>query len=102
MKYRGAGLTRIVELVDNLQEPFRKNAIEWLSKRTRRPLSNLQSDLEQFLREQDPFVQEFFVKDTLSVLDQAARHFGGSEMQVTDSRRERIDELMRGASVFHR
>ena len=102
MKYRGAGLTRIVERVDNLQEPFRKNAIEWLSKRTRRPLSNLRSDLERFLREQDPFVQEFFVKDTLSVLDQAIRHFGDSEMQVTDSRRERIDELMRGVSVFHR
>ena len=102
MKYRGAGIKRIVERVDNLQEPFRKNAIEWLSKRTRRPLSNLRSDLDQFLREQDPFVQEFFVKDTLSVLDQAVWHFGDSEIQGAESRRERLDELIRAASVFHR
>jgi hypothetical protein len=102
MKRRGAGLSRIVERVDNLQEPFRKNAIDWLSKRTRRPLSNLRSDLEQFLQDQDPFVQDFFIKDTLSVLDQAVRHFGDSNIPLTDSRRERLEELMRGASVFHR
>jgi hypothetical protein len=102
MKSRGAGLTRIVDRVDNLEEPFRKNAIDWLSKRTRRPLSNLRSDLEKFLRDQDPFVQDFFIQDTLSVLDQAVRHFGDSETQRANSRRERLDELMRGSSVFHR
>ena len=99
---QGAGVTRIVERVDNLREPFRKNAIEWLSKRTQRPLSNLKFDLDQFLQEQDPFVREFFIKDTLSVLDLAVTHFGEPEAQTTDSRREYLDELMQGASILHR
>lgn len=100
--YQGAGVSRIVERVENLREPFRKNAIEWLSLRTRRPLGDLQLDLDQFLKEQDPFVREFFVKDTLSVLDLAVKHFSESDAQISDSRREYLDELMRTASVFHR
>ncbi len=100
MIYKGAGVSRIVERVENLREPFRKNAIEWLSLRTRRPLANLQLDLDQFLREQDPFVREFFVKDTLSVLDLAVKHFGDPNMQVSDSRREYLNELMQTASIL--
>jgi hypothetical protein len=102
MIYQGAGVSKIVERVENLREPFRKNAIEWLSLRTRRPLVNLKIDLDQFLREQDPFVREFFIKDTLSVLDLAVKHFGDSEMQVSSSRQDYLDGLMRAASVLHR
>jgi len=102
MIFQGAGVSKIVERVENLREPFRKNAIEWLSLRTKRPLANLQPDLDQFLREQDPFVREFFIKDTLSVLDLAVKHFSDVDTQVSDSRREFLDELMRSASVLHR
>ncbi len=102
MIFQGAGVSRIVERVENLREPFRKNAIEWLSLRTRRPLANLQLDLDQFLREQDPFVREFFIRDTLSVLDLASKHFNEPDTHISDSRREYLDELMRAASVLHR
>lgn len=102
MIYRGAEVTKIVERVDNLREPFRKNAIDWLCKRTRRPLSNLQNDLDQFLQEQDPFVRDFFIEDTLSVLELAVTYFGEPGRSAADSRREYLDELMRAASVLHR
>jgi hypothetical protein len=100
MIFQGAGVSRIVERVENLREPFRQNAIEWLRLRTRLPLANLQLDLDQFLREQDPFVREFFIKDTLSVLDLAVKHFGDADTQVSDSRGEYLNELMRAASIL--
>jgi hypothetical protein len=102
MKIRGASVARIVERVENLREPFRENAIEWLCRRTQRPLSNLQLDLDQFLAEQDPFVRDFFLKDTLSVLDLAVSHFGDGETRDSSSRHEYFDEMMHSASIFHR
>ncbi|MEJ2550645.1 MAG: hypothetical protein P8Z42_05130 [Anaerolineales bacterium] len=102
MKIRGASVARIVDRVENLREPFRENAIEWLCQRTQRPLSNLQLDLDQFLEEQDPFVRDFFIKDTLSVLDLAVSHFGDGETQDCSSRHECFDEMMHSVSIFHR
>ncbi len=102
MKFRSASVERIVERVDNLREPFRENAIEWLSRRTQRPLSNLQLDLDQFLEEQDPFVRDFFIQDTLSVLELAVTHFGDAETQDANYRREYFDEMMHSASILHR
>lgn len=102
MNIRGASVARIVERVENLREPFRENAIEWLCRRTQRPLPNLQVDLDQFLAEQDPFVIDFFIKDTLSVLDLAVTHFGDEEAQNSNCRREYFDKKLHSASVFHR
>ncbi len=102
MKIRGASVAGIVDRVENLREPFRENAIEWLCRRTQRPLSNLQLDLDRFLAEQDPFVRDFFIKDTLSVLDLAVTHFGDEDMQDSNCRREHLDEMLHSASIFHR
>lgn len=102
MKIRGASVDRIVDRVENLREPFRENAIEWLCRRTQRPLSNLQIDLDQFLAEQDPFVRDFFIKDTLSVLDLAVTHFGDEETQDSNCRREYSDEMLHSTTIFNR
>ena len=102
MRFQNNGVSRIVERIDCLREPFRKNAIEWLCGRTRRSLTDLQFDLEQFLSEQDPYVQEFFIRDTISVLDLAVANFGIRKPREVDIRQEYISELLGNtASVIH-
>ena len=94
MTHHCAGVMRIVERVNGLREPFRQNAIDWLCVRTRRSLVDLPLDLDQFLNEQDFFVQEFFIKNTLAVLDAAVTHFGDRDkISVSDFRRRFSSEI---------
>ncbi|HLB64998.1 MAG TPA: hypothetical protein VJJ46_09160 [Anaerolineales bacterium] len=67
----------LVERVDSLREPYRRNAILWLEHCTRQPLPNFQQDLHQFMEGLTPSVREEFVIQTKMVLEDAVRYFGG-------------------------
>jgi hypothetical protein len=66
----------LVERVDMLREPYRRNAILWLERCTRQPLTDVRRDLFQFLDGLTPSVRDRFVVQTKLVLEDAVRYFG--------------------------
>jgi hypothetical protein len=66
----------MVERIQTLRQPYQGNAVQWLQAYMRRPIDNLEPDLEKFLGGLSPFVRERFVDHVIIVLDDAVRFFG--------------------------
>lgn len=66
----------LVEHVNMLREPYRRNAIQWLEHCTRQPLTDVRRDLFDFLDGLTPSVRDRFVIQTRLVLEDAVRYFG--------------------------
>jgi hypothetical protein len=62
--------------IDSLEEPYRQNAIEWLRIYIRRPMDDLQGEIESFLKELDPVVRNYFLIHTRTLLKTAVHYFG--------------------------
>ena len=66
----------LVERIDALREPFRKNAFEWVESCAKQPLSDLPRDIRRALRKMPPVKRKEFYCRTVQVLEGAAQHFG--------------------------
>lgn len=67
------GLTLAVE---ELEEPYRHNAVEWLERCMQRPVVSLEGDLSAFLDELHPVVRESFIQHARRLLEDALDYFG--------------------------
>lgn len=67
---------KLSERIDTLCEPYRRNAITWLTLCMQTPMENPRADMLRFLSELNPIVRETFVLHAGRVLDEAVRHFG--------------------------
>lgn len=72
----GSPVDALVNHVNMLREPYRRNAIQWLEHCTRRPLTDVRNDLFHFLDGLAPSVRDRFVIQTKLVLEDAVRYFG--------------------------
>jgi hypothetical protein len=66
----------LADRVGALNEPYRRNTIEWLERCTQTPIGDLETDLRGFLQGLNPIVRESFVLHTRWILDEAVEHFG--------------------------
>jgi hypothetical protein len=66
----------LIERINLLQEPYRENTLSWLRQCTDRPLLDLRTDLDGFLRELNPIIREYFILQTRMILKNAVHHFG--------------------------
>ncbi len=71
---RGAQI--LVDRIESLQEPYRRNTIAWLESLTQEPISNLPRDIHTFLEGLNPVLREHFILNTWLILDKAVRFFG--------------------------
>ena len=74
--YRGAQAEALVQRINSLREPYRRNAIAWLEHCTHIQICDLDEDLLRFLEGLSPCVRDRFMYSTRMVLDDAVRHFG--------------------------
>lgn len=75
--YQGTQAGTLLERINSLREPYRRNAIAWLEHCTQKPITDVSEDLVIFLDGLSPAVRERFVFSTRLVLDDAVRYFGG-------------------------
>jgi hypothetical protein len=66
----------LVQRIDALREPYRKNAIDWVASCAKQPLSDLPRDIQIALSKMPPLKRKEFYSRTVRVLDGAAQHFG--------------------------
>ena len=67
---------QLADRLETLCEPYRQNAISWLSLCTQTPMDNPRADMLRFLSVLNPIVRETFVLHAGKVLDEAVRYFG--------------------------
>ncbi len=79
--YKRAQADALVQRINSLREPYRRNAIAWLETCTKQPLEDVPVDLMAFLENLSPSVRDRFVLHTRLVLDDAVRFFGESPPQ---------------------
>jgi hypothetical protein len=65
----------LVNRIDSLREPYRKNAIEWVERCAEQRISDLPRDIRRVLRKMPPVKREKFYSRTVQVLDDAVQHF---------------------------
>ena len=68
--------TDLAVWINSLEEPYRQNAIDWLNIYIRRPMDDLQVEIESFLKELDPVVRNYFLIHTRMLLKTAVHYFG--------------------------
>ena len=66
----------LVQRINALCEPYRRNAIAWLEACTQQDFEDVNADLPAFLERLAPVVRDRFVINTEAVLDGAIRYFG--------------------------
>ena len=66
----------LVDRIDSLREPYRKNAIEWVESCANQAISDLPRDIRRMLRKMPAVRRKAFIDRTVEVLDGAVRHFG--------------------------
>ncbi len=66
----------LVQRINALCEPYRRNAIAWLEACTHRQFRDVDADLPAFLQGLTPTVRDCFVFNTGAILDGAVRYFG--------------------------
>ncbi len=66
----------LVDRIDALREPYRKNAIEWVEHCAKQPISDLPRDIRRALSKMPPVKRKKFYAQTVQVLDGAVQHFG--------------------------
>ncbi|HSB89658.1 MAG TPA: hypothetical protein VLD63_06485 [Anaerolineales bacterium] len=64
------------QAVDGLEEPYRRNAVQWLEGCMQTSVHSLEEDLRAFLDELHPIVRESFVQHSRRLLSDALDHFG--------------------------
>lgn len=70
------GGSALVNRIKNLPDPYRGNAIAWLSHCTQAPMEDLESDINNFLKTLSPTVRAKFVFQTGKLLEIAVQYFG--------------------------
>lgn len=75
----------LVQRLNSLREPYRRNAIAWLETCTKQPLRDVPEDLTAFLDSLSPSVRDRFVLHTRLILDDAVRFFGEASTQNCSS-----------------
>jgi len=71
--------TEMAEWIYSLEEPYRQNAIDWLRIYIRRPMDDLQVEIESFLKELDPVVRNYFLIHTRMLRKTAVHYFGAKD-----------------------
>jgi hypothetical protein len=66
----------LVDRIDSLREPYRKNAIEWVESCANQAISDLPRDIRRMLRKMPAVRRKAFFDRTVEVLDGAVQHFG--------------------------
>jgi hypothetical protein len=66
----------MVRQIESLNEPYRGNALHWLEGYLRRPITDLDKDIHQFVGALNPIVRDRFIVHTWLVLEDAVRYFG--------------------------
>jgi hypothetical protein len=66
----------LADAINALQEPYRRNAIEWLEACTQSTFSDLARDMDVFLDDLPPIVRDTFVGYVGKLMEEAGRHFG--------------------------
>lgn len=66
----------LADAINALQEPYRRNAIEWLEACTQCTFSDLAQDMDVFLGDLPPIVRDTFVGYVGKLMEEAGRHFG--------------------------
>lgn len=74
--YRWAQAEDLVERLNALREPYRRNAIAWLEDSTHHRFANVSEDLFDFLNSLSPALRDGFMCHTRTLLDDAVRFFG--------------------------
>ncbi|MGD8622832.1 MAG: hypothetical protein PVH60_12815 [Anaerolineales bacterium] len=75
MKSGGAALA---DRIQELPDPYRGNAIEWLQLCTQTQMINLEQDIDNFLETLNPAVRAKFIFQTGKLLEKALFYFGRS------------------------
>jgi hypothetical protein len=76
MMYSERDVTYLVQLIDSLGEPYRRNTISWLGNYIQRPMEDLPNDIDSFLIELDPMQRRYFVNHVQRLLRTAVHYFG--------------------------
>ena len=66
----------LVQRINALCEPYRRNAIAWLEACTQQQFEDVDADLPAFLQRLTPVVRGRLVLNTGAILDGAIRYFG--------------------------
>ena len=66
----------LVDRIDALREPYRRNAIEWVESCVNESMSDLPRDMRRAMNKMAPVKRKEFYSQTVEVLEGAARHFG--------------------------
>ena len=74
-KRHGINSLFVMALDDVLRENLSKNAIEWVERCARQPISDLPRDIRRVLRKMPPVKRKKFYSRTVQVLDGAVQHF---------------------------
>ena len=67
---------RIASSLDQLNEPFRRNAIHWLESCVAKPLEDVADDLTKYFRQLKPDMRDRTMSSLEFVLQEAVRKFG--------------------------
>ena len=72
----GSGGAVLADRIQELPDPYRGNAIEWLQLCTQRQMNDLERDIEKFLETLNPDVRAKFIFQTGKLLEKALFYFG--------------------------
>lgn len=100
MNQHSKEVASIIVRISKLREPYRRNAIEWLRKRTNHPLEVLYPDLENFLQSLNPLVRHFLTRDIVHVLELAVKHFGSEKAHRNWEREQDLESERDRSPLF--
>lgn len=76
MMYSEREATYLVQLIDSLGEPYRRNTISWLGNYIQRSMEDLPKDIDSFLIELGPMQRRYFLNHVQRLLRTAVHYFG--------------------------
>ena len=76
MKNKKSDARVLVDRIDALREPYRRNAIEWVESCAKQPISDLPRDIRRAMSKMPSVKRKAFYSRTVRVLDGAVQHFG--------------------------
>jgi len=76
MREHGPGGEAIIERLQALPEPYRRNALDWLRNCTQSPMDDPEAEIETFLDRLPPSARATFVFQAGKLLETALGYFG--------------------------
>jgi hypothetical protein len=73
-----SGGAALADRIEELPDPYKGNAIEWLQLCTQTKMINLEKDIDRFLDTLNPDVRAKFIFQTGKLLEKAFFYFGKS------------------------